>query len=357
MWASAGGGECDELSWDRLAAATAAAASFFSAQLGARPGWAPGYLASRGLWPRIWRQWGIGYAPSGWTALTSYLRGLGFPDDTTVAAGLARRTARGTLIDVFRDRVMFPVRTLDAIVAGFIGRAPPGPSPPSSRSQSRKDTPVYLNTGLTPLYHKGELLFGLYEAQHALRAGAVPVLVEGPFDAIAVTASAGGRFAGLAPCGTALTAAQVSTLADAADLDATGVLVAFDGDRAGRMAAVRAFPLLAAAASAAGAVTTVTLADGQDPAGYLRDHGPGRLAEFLAGQQQPLADLVVDARIDEFSRWLQYPEGIYNALRAAAAAIAQLPPQDVARQVIRAARRLGVRHQEVTSALIGAIEP
>ena len=348
VWTSTGDGQCDEPSWDRLAAATATAAAFFSAQLGARPGWAPGYLASRGFGPRTWRQWGIGYAPGGGTALTSYLRGLGFPDDTTVAAGLARQTARGALIDVFRDRVMFPVRTLDAVVAGFIGRAPSGPSSPgwsspgwsspgwsspgwssSSRSSSGRSSsgrslsgrslsgssphgpaprrtarPVYLNTGTTPLYHKGELLFGLYEARPALETGAVPVLVEGPFDAIAVTASTGGRFAGLAPCGTALTAAQVGTLADVADLNSTGVLVAFDGDRAGRTAAVRAFPLLA---STAGPVSTVTLPDGQDPAGYLRDHGPWRLAEFLAEQQQPLADLVVDARIDEFSRWLQYP--------------------------------------------------
>ena len=228
------------------------------------------------------------------------------------------------------------------------GSSPHGPAP------RRTARPVYLNTGTTPLYHKGELLFGLYEARPALDTGAVPVLVEGPFDAIAVTASTGGRFAGLAPCGTALTAAQVGTLADVADLNSTGVLVAFDGDRAGRTAAVRAFPLLA---STAGPVSTVTLPDGQDPAGYLRDHGPWRLAEFLAEQQQPLADLVVDARIDEFSRWLQYPEGTYNALRAAASAIAQLPPREVARQVIRTARRLGVRHQEVTDALIGAIEP
>lgn len=356
MWPSDSGEECDELSWDRLAAVTAAAAAFFAAQLAsaqltsahpgsahhASAGWAPGYLVARGFRPRTWRRWGIGYAPGDWTALTGYLRGLGIPDNAIVAAGLARPTARGTLIDVFRDRVVFPVRTSDGIVAGFIGRAPPASSGP----------PVYLNTGATPLYHKGELLFGLYEARAALEAGAIPVLVEGPFDAIAVTACGGGRLAGLAPCGTALTTAQVTLLGDVADLASTGLLVAFDGDRPGQLAAIRAFPLLT---SAAGWVSTVTLPDGQDPAGYFREQGPDRLAEFLTSQRHPLADLVIDARIDEFTRWLRYPEGTYNALHAAAAAIARLPPHYVARQVIRTARRLGLRHEEVTEALIAEL--
>ena len=374
MWASAGGRPTpgreapgweapgwdrlswEGLSWDRLAAVTAAAQAFFSAQLGTRPGaWVPGYLVARGFGRPVWRRWGIGYAPRGWTALLRHLRGLGFPDEAVLAAGLARRTARGSLVDVFRDRIMFPVRSADGIVAGFIGRASPGPSPPG-RAPPDPGRPVYLNTGSTPLYRKRELLFGLHEARHALAEGATPVLVEGPFDAIAVSVAdhrigTGARFAGLAPCGTALTAEQLALLGDAADLAVSGVVVAFDGDRAGRAASVRAFKLLNAIP---GTVSTLTLPDGHDPAGYLREYGPAQLAELLASGQHPLADLVLDARIDEFARWLQYPEGVYNALHAAAATIARLPPRDVARQVFRTAGRLGVRYEEVTAALIEA---
>ena len=83
-------------------------------------------------------------------------------------------------------------------------------------------------------YPLGSVLFGLWEARPALASGARPVIVEGPFDAIAVTTAGHGRYAGVAPCGTALTSHHLATLEDAADLQATGVVVAFDPDQAGR---------------------------------------------------------------------------------------------------------------------------
>src|SRR5205814_8971387 len=102
--------------------------------------------------------------------------------------------------------------------------------------------PVYLNSRTTGLSHKGSLLFGLYEARRALAAGARPVLIEGPLDAIAVTAA--GRYAGVSPCGTALPPGQVALLARTCDLRRAGVVVAFDADPAGRRAAGRASPAL-----------------------------------------------------------------------------------------------------------------
>ena len=128
---------------------------------------------------------------------------------------------------------MFGIRWPDGTLAGFTGRARPGGTRPG---------PVYLNSRTTGLYHKGSLLFGLYEGRRALAAGARPVLVEGPLDAIAV--SAAGPYAGVSPCGTALTPAQVAQLARTCDLRRGGVIVAFDADRAGRRAAVRAHDLL-----------------------------------------------------------------------------------------------------------------
>ena len=147
---------------------------FYTAQLAGS--WVPGYLTGRGLRGAA-EQWDIGYAPGGWTALTAHLRGLGHHGAAIEAAGLARRSRRGTLIDVFRDRVMLAVRGEDGQIAGFIGRAPPGAD----------GVPKYLNSPQTAAYHKGEVLFGLHQARSLLTGGAVPVVTEGPFDAIAVT--------------------------------------------------------------------------------------------------------------------------------------------------------------------------
>src|SRR6478609_2510856 len=183
---------------------TLAAARFFAARMAGS--WVPAYLAGRGFGEQALRPWTVGYAPAGWRVLTAYLRSLGYGDAAIQAAGLARRTRRGALVDFFRDRAMFGVRWPDGTVAGFTGRARPG------GGQSR---PVYLNSRTTGLYHKGSLLFGLHEGRRALAAGARPVLVEGPLDAIAV--SAAGPYAGVSPCGTALTPAQVAQLVRTCD--------------------------------------------------------------------------------------------------------------------------------------------
>ena len=104
--------------------------------------------------------------------------------------------------------------------------------------------------------------------------------MEGPLDAIAVTTAGRGRYAGVAPCGTALTAQQAAALGHAADLRATGVLVAFDADQAGQRAAVKAYHLLS---PLTGAATAVILPAGQDPAQILADQGPAALARLLGG--------------------------------------------------------------------------
>ena len=329
----------------RLAAVNGAAGCYFASM---REGsWVPGYLAGRGFGFAAWQSWDVGYAPAGWTALTDHLRDLGVADQAILAAGLAKPSARGTLIDVFRDRLTFGVRSLDGALAGFIGR-------------SCAEGPVYLNTPATRLYRKGSLLFGLHEALPALAAGARPVIAEGPLDAIAITVAGRAdparhaRYAGVAPCGTALTAAQVRLLRDAVRGSArisrgqAGLLVAFDADPPGRRAAVRAYHLLRARAAA------VSLPDGSDPAGYLRDHGAAALAGLL-DSAPPLADLVIDERVAAFDRWLEFPDGAFAALHAAAPLIAGLPPDQVARQVGRLAARLNLPHPDVTEAVTTAL--
>ena len=94
------------------------------------------YLQQRGIpADAVPSEWPVGYAPPGWTRIVDQLRGA-YPDEVLVAAGLARRSSRGSLIDVFRDRVVFPVHDLGGCVAGFIGRDLSG----------ARAAPKYLNT-------------------------------------------------------------------------------------------------------------------------------------------------------------------------------------------------------------------
>ena len=148
----------------------------------------------------------VGYAPAGWSTLTDHLRAGGATDAELVDAGLAKWSRRGTLIDVMRDRVVFGIRNRDGDLVGFTGRAAPGDT----------DAPKWLNTPTTAIFTKGDLLFGLTENRDRLAAGATPVRVEGVMDALAVTLASEGRAVGLAPLGTALTAAQADHLAHAA---------------------------------------------------------------------------------------------------------------------------------------------
>jgi len=325
----------------QLARVHQAAARFFGGRL--EGSWVPGYLTGRGFGPIVQRRWQVGYAPPGPDTLTRHLRALGYPDAVIEAAGLARRSWRGTLADTFRERAVLPIRTSDGTIIAFTGRRPPGAGP---------DVPKYINSPATQLYTKSDVLFGLHEAHGLLTGGAQPVIVEGPFDAIAVTTAGAGRYAGVAPCGTALTAHQAAALGGAADLPATGVLVAFDADPAGKRAAIKAYKLLS---PLTGAITAAVLPAGHDPAQILAAHGPAALAQQLGEHTVPLADLVTDSEVDSWSRWLQYAEGQINALHATAPVIAAMPPDDVGRQVARLAHRLGLDYPTVTDAVTSAL--
>jgi DNA primase len=166
-------------------------------------------------------------------------------------------------------------------VLGFIGRRHP------DLSDIDRAGPKYLNTGETPLFHKGAQLYGVIQDQ--LSAGAIPVLVEGPMDAIAVTLASRGRYLGVAPLGTSLTEEQASQLAR------IGVhpVVATDADAAGRIAAERAYWMLSCHRLDP---LHAPLADGTDPADLLALKGPAALTRALAAAQ-PLAERLLDERL------------------------------------------------------------
>lgn len=305
--------------------------------------WVPGYLAGRGFDSQVQRRWQVGYAPASGHALVCHLRSAGYPDSLIETAGLARRTRTGILTDTFRDRAVLPIKDSHGRIVAFIGRA---------AGRANPAAPKYLNSPTTPLYRKGDVLFGLWEAGAALAAGAVPVITEGPLDAIAIAVATDGHYAPVALCGAILTARQVAALGDACDLSTTGALVAFDADGAGSRAAVRAYHMLS---PVSGRTAAVILPPGRDPAQVLTDHGQAALASLLGRRLKPLADLVLDAEVGVWSQRLRFAEGQVGALRAGAAAIAAMPARDVPRQAGRLAEILGLDHGMVTQALTEAL--
>ena len=194
-------------------------------------------------------------------------------DDEMIITGVATMASTGRLIDRFRNRVVFPI-IHDGEVLGFIGRRHP------DLSDIDRAGPKYLNTGETPLFHKGAQLYGV--VQDKLSAGAIPVIVEGPMDAIAVTLASRGRYIGVAPLGTSLTDEQ------AAQLARIGVhpIVATDADPAGRIAAERDYWMLSCHRLDP---LHARLPEGTDPADLLALKGPTALTEALAAAQ-PLAE-------------------------------------------------------------------
>jgi DNA primase len=178
----------------------ALAGRFFQACLAGS--WVPGYLAGRRLEAALLPSspWKIGYAPATWTALTDYLRRQGCSGEAMLRSGLVKAGKTGHLHDFFRDRLMIPLRNEQGVCVAFIARRPP--------DSGDEHGPKYLNSPDTGIFIKGHVLAGLAEGRQAFSRGAQPVLTEGPLDAIAVSIAAPGRFTGVAPSGTALTARQ-----------------------------------------------------------------------------------------------------------------------------------------------------
>lgn len=225
-----------------------------------------------------------GHAPAGWTNLVDHLRRRGVGDAEMLATGVAAEASTGRLIDRFRDRVMFPV-IHQGEVLGFVGRRRPDLA-------DDKAGPKYLNTANTALFHKGAQLFGVVD--ELLAEGAVPVIVEGPMDAVAVTIASAGLYLGVAPLGTSLTDEQAAQLADVG----RDPIVATDADLPGQVAAERDFWMLTPHDLDPG---YARFPDGLDPADLLAQRGPAALTAAVASGQpafRSLGDQLLTERLD-----------------------------------------------------------
>lgn len=207
---------------------------------------------------------GIGYAPPGWQFLADQLLRQGATEDLLVKAGLCARSQKsGKIYDRLRNRVVFPVRDERGRVVGFGGRDLSGEA----------ETPKYVNSPETPLYHKGSLLYGLDLARKNLREKPA-LLVEGYLDVVSLRSA--GFSTAVAPLGTALTEEQAKLLGRFTRDH--GVIVFFDGDSAGQSAALKALvPLINAGLP----VKVASPPEGKDPDDLIRESGREAVAELL----------------------------------------------------------------------------
>jgi len=305
--------------------------------------WAPTYIESRfGQAVATDASWGFGRAPGEWTALTDHLRGLGYADETLEASGVCLRTRKGTLVDRFRDRITLPVHDRDGQVVSFVGRRNP--------TNDDERAPKYLNGAQSPLFSKGEHLFGIAgPGLVGLERGARAVLVEGPLDAVAITAGTGGRAVGVASLGTALTDAQADRLTELYARSGQQITVATDPDRAGRAAAERAYFALAGRGQNPKAAA---LPEGVDPAQLLTDHG--ELAVVEAVEDGPdLARAVIDHRLAERGRVNSVEERVAVA-RHVAQVLAPLGQDKWEQHIAHIAERLDVGPTTVHAMVVEA---
>jgi DNA primase len=218
----------------RLLEAHAAAAQFYAEQLrtpDARA--AREFLSARGFDEAAAGHFGCGYAPAGWDALTSHLLGRGFTAAELTLGGLSRESGRGSLIDRFHRRLLWPIRDVTGEVVGFGARR---------LFDDDRIEAKYLNTPETPIYKKSQLLYGVDLAKREIARQHRAVIVEGYTDVMACHLA--GVTTAVATCGTAFGPEHISVIRRLLmDSDAfTGeVIFTFDGDAAGMRAAERAF--------------------------------------------------------------------------------------------------------------------
>ena len=211
------------------------------------------YLKRRGLSGEIAARFGIGYSPEGWQSLESVFPNYSAPG--LAEAGLVIENEDGKRYDRFRDRIMFPIVNARGQVVGFGGRV------------LDKGEPKYLNSPETPLFEKGRELYGLYQAQKAIRASHRVLVVEGYMDVVAL-AQHGVEYA-VATLGTATTPYHVQKLLRLSD----EVVFCFDGDAAGQRAAWRALENALSQLVDGKRIGFLFLPQEHDPDSYIREFG------------------------------------------------------------------------------------
>jgi DNA primase len=253
------------------------AAQFYQTQLRENPAAAKAiqYLKGRGLTGLIAKKFGIGFAPPAWDSL---LKSIGKPqgeERDLILAGLVIRKDAAHCYDRFRDRIMFPIRDKRGRVVGFGGRV------------SGIGEPKYLNSPETPVFSKGTELYGLYEARQENRTLSTLIVVEGYLDVVSLAQF--GISNTVATLGTAFSEKHLETLFRTVP----EIILCFDGDKAGREAALRAMKICLPQMKEGRRVRFTLLPEGSDPDSLVRTEGTGAFLDRLQ-HSQPLSDFLFD---------------------------------------------------------------
>jgi DNA primase len=271
------------------------AAEFYRAQLKGNPR-AVDYLKQRGLTGDIAAQYGLGYAPDSWRGLANAFENYDDPRleeggmviahpaapaavesaEAGERSGGGRGEGERKRYDRFRDRIMFPIRSVQGEVIGFGGRV------------LDRGEPKYLNSPETPLFSKGRELYGLFEARQGLRERGYALVVEGYMDVVALAQM--GFANAVATLGTACTPEHVQKLFRFTE----AIVFSFDGDAAGRRAALRAMQASLPHAQPTRSVKFLFLPAEHDPDSYVREFGATAFETCIA-KAVPLSRQLIDA--------------------------------------------------------------
>ncbi len=276
------------------------------------------YLKGRGLSGEVAARFGLGYAAEGWRGLASVFAEYDDPlleesglvisqaadgDASGGSSGDGADTAPKKRYDRFRDRIMFPIRSVQGPVIGFGGRV------------LDRGEPKYLNSPETPVFVKGRELYGLFEARTAIRQRGYALVVEGYMDVV-VLAQAGFENA-VATLGTACSAEHVQKLVRFTE----SVVFSFDGDAAGRRAAGRALEASLPHASDTRSFRFLFLPAEHDPDSFVRERGAPAfelaVAEAVPLSRQIFAQASVDtdlATAEGRARFLANARPLWSAL-------------------------------------------
>ncbi|HEY0743701.1 MAG TPA: DNA primase, partial [Chryseosolibacter sp.] len=225
------------------------------------------YFRERGFNDRTIEKFELGYALNEWDNLTRTATGKGYTEEMLEKAGLLIRKDEGKKYDRFRGRVIFPVHNLSGKVIAFGARI----------LTKEKDQPKYINSPETEIYHKSNVLYGLYQAKNEIRKHEFCYLVEGYTDVISMHQADVENV--VASSGTALTEEQIKLMRRFTE----NVTVLYDGDAAGIKAALRGIDLVLKGGLN---VRIVLLPDGEDPDSYSRKHGSTEFKKFLSEHTQ-----------------------------------------------------------------------
>jgi DNA primase len=263
------------------------------------------YLRNRGLDGNIAKEYGVGFAPPGWDNLLKALATTDEDKHLLIEGGmLVHHPDEQKIYDRFRHRIMFPIRDTRGRVIGFGGRV------------LGDDKPKYLNSPETPVFHKSQELYGLYEARLAYRDLPRLLVVEGYMDVVSL-AQFGIRY-GVATLGTACGEDHL----ERAFRYTNEVVFCFDGDKAGRNAAHRALESSLTSMKDGRQVKFLFLPEGEDPDTLVRQVGPEKF-ERMIDLAVPLEDFLFDAVAEGINT--RTMEGRANFSRRAAPLLDKLP--------------------------------